>query len=51
MMKRFGEMSNTIRRVCKQMEEDEQLSSLMRSLHGQNLRDEQSADDNSARQS
>jgi aarF domain-containing kinase len=42
-MKRFGEMSKEIQRVRKQMEEDEQLSSLMR---GQDLRDEQFADEN-----
>jgi aarF domain-containing kinase len=45
-MKRFGEMSKEIQRVRKQMEEDEQLSSLMRGLRGQNLRDEQFADEN-----
>ncbi|GJM87346.1 hypothetical protein PR202_ga03290 [Eleusine coracana subsp. coracana] len=46
MMKRFGEMSKEIQRVRKQMEEDEQLASLMRGLRGQNLRDEQFADEN-----
>ena len=30
----------------KQMEQDEQLATLMRGLRGQNLRDEQFADDN-----
>jgi aarF domain-containing kinase len=45
-MKRFGEMSKEIQRVRKQMEEDEQLSSLMRGLRGQDLRDEQFADEN-----
>ncbi|KAK3155643.1 hypothetical protein QOZ80_2BG0205850 [Eleusine coracana subsp. coracana] len=43
---RFGEMSKEIQRVRKQMEEDEQLASLMRGLRGQNLRDEQFADEN-----
>jgi aarF domain-containing kinase len=39
-------MSKEIQRVRKQMEEDEQLASLMRGLRGQNLRDEQFADEN-----
>ncbi|KAL5208821.1 hypothetical protein ABZP36_033256 [Zizania latifolia] len=45
-MKRFGEVSKEIQRVRKQMEEDEQLATLMRGLRGQNLRDSQFADDN-----
>ncbi|KAG8060737.1 hypothetical protein GUJ93_ZPchr0002g24254 [Zizania palustris] len=43
---RFGEVSKEIQRVRKQMEEDEQLATLMRGLRGQNLRDSQFADDN-----
>lgn len=43
---RFGEVSKEIQRVRKQMEQDEQLATLMRGLRGQNLRDEQFADDN-----
>ncbi|KAG2654941.1 hypothetical protein PVAP13_1NG558300 [Panicum virgatum] len=43
---RFGGVSKEIQRVRKQMEQDEQLSTLMRGLRGQNLRDEQFADDN-----
>ena len=39
-------MSKEIQRVRKQMEQDEQLATLMRGLRGQNLRDEQFADDN-----
>jgi hypothetical protein len=45
-LKRFGEVSKEIQRVRKQMEEDEQLATLMRGLRGQNLRDSQFADDN-----
>lgn len=45
-MQRFGNVSEEIKRVRKQMEEDEQLSSLMRGLRGQNLRDSQFADEN-----
>ncbi|KAF7086929.1 hypothetical protein CFC21_090172 [Triticum aestivum] len=41
---RFGDVSKEIKRVRKQMEEDEQLASLMRGLRGQNLRDDQFAD-------
>ncbi|CAD6248986.1 unnamed protein product [Miscanthus lutarioriparius] len=43
---RFGGVSKEIQRVRKQMEQDEQLATLMRGLRGQNLRDEQFADDN-----
>ncbi|XP_072995694.1 uncharacterized protein [Typha latifolia] len=43
---RFGNMSEEIKKVRKQMEEDEQLASLMRGLRGQNLRDSQFADEN-----
>ncbi|RLN07845.1 hypothetical protein C2845_PM11G21920 [Panicum miliaceum] len=43
---RFRGVSKEIQRVRKQMEEDEQLATLMRGLRGQNLRDEQFADDN-----
>ncbi|XP_077229629.1 protein kinase superfamily protein [Tasmannia lanceolata] len=43
---RIGDVSDEIRRVRKQMEEDEQLSTLMRGLRGQNLSDAQFADDN-----
>lgn len=39
-------MSEEIRRVRAQMEEDEQLATLMRGLRGQNLRDSQFADEN-----
>ncbi|KAM0920451.1 hypothetical protein ACQ4PT_007507 [Festuca glaucescens] len=41
---RFGDVSQEIKRVRKQMEEDEQLASLMRGLRGSNLRDDQFAD-------
>ena len=41
---RFGDVSKEIKRVRKQMEEDEQLASLMRGLRGSNLRDDQFAD-------
>ena len=40
---RFGDVSKEVKRVWKQMEEDEQLASLMRGLHGQNLRDDKAA--------
>jgi hypothetical protein len=43
-MQRFGDVSQEIKRVRKQMEEDEQLASLMRGLRGSNLRDDQFAD-------
>ncbi|KAJ4783116.1 Protein kinase superfamily protein [Rhynchospora pubera] len=43
---RFENVSEEIKRVRKQMEEDEQLASLMRGLRGQNLRDSQFADEN-----
>lgn len=43
---RFGNVSEEIKRVRKQMEDDEQLSSLMRGLRGQNLSDSQFADEN-----
>jgi aarF domain-containing kinase len=39
-------VSKEIQRVRKQMEQDEQLATLMRGLRGQNLRDEQFAADN-----
>ncbi|CAI0436773.1 unnamed protein product [Linum tenue] len=42
---RMGEVSQEIKRVRAQMEENEQLSILMQGLRGQNLRDEQFADD------
>lgn len=42
---RIGNVSDEIRRVRAQMEEDEQLSSLMRGLRGQNLNDSQFADE------
>lgn len=45
-MQRFENVSEEIKRVRKQMEEDEQLASLMRGLRGQNLRDSQFADEN-----
>ncbi|OAY67366.1 Uncharacterized protein ACMD2_00423 [Ananas comosus] len=43
---RFGKMSEEIKKVRKQMEEDEQLATLMRGLRGQNLTDAQFADEN-----
>ncbi|KAK9137926.1 hypothetical protein Sjap_008520 [Stephania japonica] len=43
---KMGSVSQEIKRVRAQMEEDEQLASLMRGLRGQNLRDSQFADDN-----
>ncbi|KAJ8616804.1 hypothetical protein MRB53_036176 [Persea americana] len=43
---RIGGVSNEIRKVRAQMEEDEQLATLMRGLRGQNLSDSQFADDN-----
>ncbi|EEF44261.1 uncharacterized protein sll0005 [Ricinus communis] len=43
---RIGEVSQEIKRVRAQMEENEQLAILMRGLRGQNLRDSQFADDN-----
>ncbi|KAK1284082.1 putative aarF domain-containing protein kinase [Acorus calamus] len=43
---RFGNVSADIKRVRAQMEEDEQLASLMRGLRGQNLSDSQFADEN-----
>ncbi|XP_068658911.1 uncharacterized protein [Aristolochia californica] len=43
---RFGNVSDEIRKMRAQMEEDEQLSILMRGLRGQNLSDSQFADDN-----
>lgn len=42
-MQRFGDVSKEIKRVRKQMEEDEQLASLMHGLHGQNLHDDKAA--------
>ncbi|KAK9160339.1 hypothetical protein Syun_006680 [Stephania yunnanensis] len=43
---KMGGVSQEIKRVRAQMEEDEQLATLMRGLRGQNLRDSQFADDN-----
>ncbi|KAH7521835.1 hypothetical protein FEM48_Zijuj07G0074200 [Ziziphus jujuba var. spinosa] len=43
--KRMGEVSQEIKRVRAQMEEDEQLAILMRGLRGQNLKDSQFAED------
>ncbi|KAJ6822412.1 uncharacterized protein M6B38_389380 [Iris pallida] len=43
---RFGNVSAEIKRVRAQMEEDEQLASLMRGLRGQNLNDSQFANEN-----
>lgn len=43
---RMGNVSQEIKRVRAQMEEDEQLATLMRGLRGQNLRDSQFAEDN-----
>ncbi|THU73756.1 hypothetical protein C4D60_Mb04t26210 [Musa balbisiana] len=43
---RFGNVSEEIKKVRKQMEEDEQLATLMRGLRGQNLTDVQFADEN-----
>lgn len=42
-MKRVGEMSQEIKRVRAQMEENEELAILMRGLRGQNLTDSQFA--------
>lgn len=42
----MGEVSQEIKRMRAQMEENEQLSILMKGLRGQNLRDSQFADDN-----
>ncbi|KAL9319042.1 hypothetical protein ACSQ67_015559 [Phaseolus vulgaris] len=42
---RIGDVSKEIKRVRAQMEEDEQLASLMRGLRGQNLRDSLFAED------
>ncbi|KAK9288691.1 hypothetical protein L1049_017154 [Liquidambar formosana] len=43
---RIGDVSQEIKRVRAQMEENEQVAILMRGLRGQNLRDSQFADDN-----
>ncbi|XVE81406.1 hypothetical protein DITRI_Ditri15bG0060900 [Diplodiscus trichospermus] len=43
---RMGEVSQEIKRVRAQMEENEELAILMRGLRGQNLRDSQFADNN-----
>lgn len=43
---RMGEVSQEIKRVRAQMEENEELAILMKGLRGQNLRDTQFADDN-----
>ena len=42
---RINDVSKEIKRVRAQMEEDEQLSVLMRGLRGQNLKDSTFADD------
>lgn len=42
----MGDVSQEIKRVRAQMEENEDLAILMRGLRGQNLRDSQFADDN-----
>lgn len=42
-MQRVGDMAEEMKRVRAQMEDDEQLSSLMRGLRGQNLSDTQFA--------
>jgi aarF domain-containing kinase len=42
---RIGDVSKEIKRVRAQMEEDEQLATLMRGLRGQNLKDSQFAED------
>lgn len=42
----MGDVSQEIKRVRAQMEENEQLAILMKGLRGQNLRDSQFADDN-----
>lgn len=44
-IQRIGDVSKEIKRVRAQMEEDEQLASLMRGLRGQNLRDSLFAED------
>lgn len=44
-LQRIGDVSKEIKRVRAQMEEDEQLASLMRGLRGQNLRDSLFAED------
>lgn len=44
-MKRVGEMSQEIKRMRAQMEENEELAILMRGLRGQNLTDSQFAAD------
>lgn len=44
-MQRIGDVSKEIKRVRAQMEEDEQLATLMRGLRGQNLRDSLFAED------
>ncbi|KAG0474732.1 hypothetical protein HPP92_014418 [Vanilla planifolia] len=43
---RLGNVSDEIKRVRAQLEEDEQLATLMRGLRGQNLTDSQFADEN-----
>ncbi|PON63771.1 Protein kinase [Parasponia andersonii] len=43
---RIGDVSQEIKRVRAQMEENEELAILMRGLRGQNLRDSQFAEDN-----
>ena len=45
MWQRIGDVSKEIKRVRAQMEEDEQLATLMRGLRGQNLRDSLFAED------
>ena len=45
-VQRIGDVSQEIKRVRAQMEENEDLAILMRGLRGQNLRDSQFAEDN-----
>lgn len=45
-LQRIGDVSQEIKRVRAQMEQNEDLAILMKGLRGQNLRDEQFADDN-----
>lgn len=44
-LQRIGDVSKEIKRVRAQMEEDEQLATLMRGLRGQNLSDSLFAED------
>ena len=45
-LQKIEDVSQEIKRVRAQMEENEQLATLMRGLRGQNLRDSQFAEDN-----